>query len=42
MSLDRRVAAEEMLPALVEREWTEPILTGFYDSVDRVTDDPDR
>jgi outer membrane protein OmpA-like peptidoglycan-associated protein len=40
MSLERRVAAEEMLPVLVEREWTEPVLTGFYDSVGEITSIP--
>ncbi len=37
MSLDRRDNAEEMLPALIEREWTEPVLTGFYDSIGTTT-----
>ena len=37
MSLDRRDPAEEMLPAVIEREWTEPVLTGFYDSVGTTT-----
>ena len=37
LSLDRRVADEEMLPAIVTREWTEPVVTGFYDSVVEIT-----
>ena len=40
MSLNRRDAAEEMLPALVEREWTDLIVTGFYDSVGTITEIP--
>ena len=40
ISLVRRVADEEMLPAIIEREWTEPIVTGFYDSIGTITDIP--
>lgn len=31
LALEQRDPAEETLPVLVEREWTEPVLTGRYD-----------
>lgn len=31
LSLERRVPEEESLPAVMEREWTDPVLTGRYD-----------
>jgi outer membrane protein OmpA-like peptidoglycan-associated protein len=33
ISLQRRVPEEESLPVVIEREWTEPILTGWYEEV---------
>jgi outer membrane protein OmpA-like peptidoglycan-associated protein len=33
VSLSRRVAAEEALPAVISREWTDPCVTGRYDQV---------
>ena len=33
VSLSRRVAAEEHLPAMIEREWTAPCVTGRYEVV---------
>ncbi len=40
LSLDRRAADEEQLPVLIPREWTDPVLTGFYDAIGTVAPIP--